>query len=116
MTTNHIERLDPALIRPGRVDLKELFGDTTPYQAGALFHRFYAGAEGYSQEQLDDLQHQLMHMIEVSLKDHKPVSMAALQGHFIRYDPAQALANLGDLLDQSQRESKTKVVTPSMPS
>ncbi|VDM48929.1 unnamed protein product [Toxocara canis] len=26
MTTNHVERLDPALIRPGRVDVKKYFG------------------------------------------------------------------------------------------
>jgi len=32
MTTNHIERLDPALIRPGRVDYVELIGDATDYQ------------------------------------------------------------------------------------
>ncbi|VDN39841.1 unnamed protein product [Gongylonema pulchrum] len=29
MTTNHIERLDPALIRPGRVDVKQYFGYCT---------------------------------------------------------------------------------------
>ncbi len=32
MTTNHIERLDPALIRPGRVDYVQLIDDATDYQ------------------------------------------------------------------------------------
>lgn len=32
MTTNHIERLDPALIRPGRVDYCQLIGDATDHQ------------------------------------------------------------------------------------
>lgn len=32
MTTNHIERLDPALIRPGRVDYVQLVDDATDYQ------------------------------------------------------------------------------------
>jgi len=37
MTTNYIERLDPALIRPGRVDVKEYIGYCTTHQLGKLF-------------------------------------------------------------------------------
>lgn len=43
MTTNHKERLDPALIRPGRVDVEEHFDYATPAQAARLFARFYPG-------------------------------------------------------------------------
>ncbi|CEF62376.1 Mitochondrial chaperone BCS1 [Strongyloides ratti] len=41
MTTNHLDRLDPALIRPGRVDMKEYFGYCTPKMVEQLFDRFY---------------------------------------------------------------------------
>ncbi len=41
MTTNHLERLDPALIRPGRVDVQVLVGDSTPFQQEQLFRQFY---------------------------------------------------------------------------
>ncbi|PWN34699.1 uncharacterized protein FA14DRAFT_107768, partial [Meira miltonrushii] len=41
MTTNHVERLDPALIRPGRVDYIEELGDAEPDQVEDLFMRFY---------------------------------------------------------------------------
>lgn len=41
MTTNYPERLDPALIRPGRVDVKKEFGYVVPEQAQKLFTRFY---------------------------------------------------------------------------
>lgn len=41
MTTNHIERLDPALIRPGRVDMKVYIGDSTAYQQRSLFMQFF---------------------------------------------------------------------------
>lgn len=37
MTTNHPERLDPALVRPGRCDLRIEFPNATKYQAKALF-------------------------------------------------------------------------------
>lgn len=37
MTTNHPERLDPALIRPGRVDYKALIDNATEDQVRAMF-------------------------------------------------------------------------------
>jgi chaperone BCS1 len=41
LTTNHIERLDPALIRPGRVDMTVRIGEATRYQAAEMWDRFY---------------------------------------------------------------------------
>lgn len=36
MTTNYVHRLDPALIRPGRVDVMQEIGDATPFQVPSL--------------------------------------------------------------------------------
>ncbi|KAK5663675.1 hypothetical protein OQA88_4106 [Cercophora sp. LCS_1] len=41
LTTNHIERLDPALIRPGRVDMMMRIGEATRYQATEMWNRYY---------------------------------------------------------------------------
>ena len=41
MTTNHPEKLDAALIRPGRVDRKYEFGLCDNYQIKGLFHNFF---------------------------------------------------------------------------
>lgn len=42
MTTNHIDRLDDALIRPGRVDMTVHLGNATEWQMERLWDRFYA--------------------------------------------------------------------------
>lgn len=44
MTTNHPERLDPALVRPGRIDARIAFGQATGEQAERLFRRFFPEA------------------------------------------------------------------------
>ncbi len=41
MTTNHIEKLDPALTRPGRCDVKIMFCSATHEQLATMFLRFF---------------------------------------------------------------------------
>lgn len=71
MTTNHPERLDPALVRPGRVDIQQAFGPATADQVRSLFLRFYPD-QSYLAE---------------ALAERVPrgtLSMAALQGIFLQ--------------------------------
>lgn len=81
MTTNHPERLDPALIRPGRVDVKEYLGHASPYQMKEMFLRFYGGSEDRAEEFAD------------AISAAAPVSTAFLQGLFIsnKDEPERAL-------------------------
>lgn len=46
MTSNHRERLDPALIRPGRVDLQLELGLATADQASRMFERHFGVPDG----------------------------------------------------------------------
>lgn len=45
MTTNHPERLDPALLRPGRVDFKVMVNNASLHQVRNMFLRFYGDNE-----------------------------------------------------------------------
>lgn len=46
MTTNHLEKLDKALIRPGRVDMIVNFGLADREMTAAIFHAIFAYLEG----------------------------------------------------------------------
>ena len=79
-------RLDPALIRPGRVDLKEYVGHVTHRQLVKLFLRFYptelrAKAEAFA---------------EAALAEGFPISAAQVQGLFLmfKHNPGQLAQNL----------------------
>lgn len=92
LTTNHVERLDPALIRPGRVDLAQLIDDASPAQAKELFTRFYGGSEDSSGvdanegKGVDMLGSEVEDIVAGEMGAGRRVSMAALQGLFIRSD------------------------------
>jgi chaperone BCS1 len=119
MTTNHIDRLDPALIRPGRVDLQELLGDATPYQAGELFRRFYSGDDNETEnaDELVSLCEQLEQKVRASAESDHSVSMASLQGHFIRNPSArEAVEGWDELVRTARLDRREKIVIPSAPS
>ena len=80
--------LDPALVRPGRVDLACLIDDASPSQAKRLFTQFYDSEQGVDLEILGD---ELRSMVDMEMKVGKRVSMAALQGTFIRNGPEEAV-------------------------
>jgi chaperone BCS1 len=87
MTTNHIEHLDAALIRPGRVDLKKYFGNCTPEMIDHLFRRFY---EDVSEELVQKFRTKVINM-------EKEVSPAQIQGHLQLYktNPKEAIETFG---------------------
>lgn len=93
MTTNHVDRLDPALIRPGRADVRQEFGPATANQIRNMFLRFYPQEEG----KVD-----VAKLAEEFVEKCRglDVSTAQLQGHFTywRDDPKSAVESAGDLL------------------
>jgi chaperone BCS1 len=77
LTTNHVERLDEALIRPGRVDMTVRLGHATEYQVEGIWDRFYADVDpsGEAKKRF------MARAKELGLIDS--VSTAALQGLFL---------------------------------
>ncbi len=75
MTTNHIDRLDPALVRAGRVDRRFEFKTPNHEQIRGLFLSFYPEADKKLAKQFAD------RVFERKERDAR--SIATLQEHFI---------------------------------
>lgn len=91
MTTNHKDRLDPALLRPGRADVHIKLNYASEKQMKGLFTRFFPEHE------------QLADDFAKRLPVYK-LSMAKLQGHMLKYrESAQkCLANAKELVNEDQ--------------
>ncbi|KAJ3591803.1 hypothetical protein NHX12_006935 [Muraenolepis orangiensis] len=89
MTTNFIDRLDPALIRPGRVDLKQYVGHCTHWQLSQMFRRFYPAAPSSEAQRF----------ASSALTARTEISPAQVQGHFMLYktDALGAICNVDQI-------------------
>jgi len=89
MTTNYYDRLDPALIRPGRADRVIFFQLASKNQIRNMFLKFYPGEKDMAQKFADAI-------------GENRVSMAMLQGHFLSYkeEPLKAFTDVTKLVEQ----------------
>jgi chaperone BCS1 len=86
MTTNHIEKLDPALIRPGRCDVKLEVRNASRSQLAAMFVRFFPGRDAEAGSFADQI-------------PEYRVSMAEIQNHLLQHkdSPEKALETLNQM-------------------
>lgn len=89
MTTNHPEKLDAAILRPGRIDYKVLIDNASEFQVRQMFFRFYPGNEEKCKLFLEKVR-------GLNTK----ISTAQLQGLFVhnKEDPDGAINMVGRYL------------------
>ncbi|WVO13169.1 hypothetical protein L204_100781 [Cryptococcus depauperatus] len=112
MTTNHFDRLDPALIRPGRIDVQQLLDDAVGEQAKRLFVKFYGNSIGedgekgripregempLSDQEVETMGDGVEKLVEDERKHGRVISMASLQGHFIRTSARESMEDIREL-------------------
>lgn len=93
LTTNHIERLDAALKRPGRVDMTVHLGNATAYQIEQLWNRFYEDVD-VEGRQKNRFMRKLYELGVLDAQGASFVSPAAIQGLFLYHkgDPESAIS------------------------
>jgi chaperone BCS1 len=97
MTTNFRDRLDPALMRPGRADTHVFLNNASHSQLQRLFMKFNPEEEKLSVRFAN------------ALPEFK-LSMAKMQGHFLKYrgKPQECFENIQEILnDQAAIEEMT---------
>lgn len=87
VTTNYVDRIDDALIRPGRIDRREFIDYPSSIQAATMFSRFFPENQ--------DLKEKFARCANGPVK----VSAAAIQAHLVKYShcPHQAVDNIHEI-------------------
>ena len=85
LTTNHVERLDEALVRPGRVDMTVRLGNATSYQIEQLWDRFYEDVDkdGIQKKAFMSALHDANALPQTAGNVESSVSPASIQGLFL---------------------------------
>uniref|UniRef100_A0A915MUH1 BCS1 N-terminal domain-containing protein n=1 Tax=Meloidogyne javanica TaxID=6303 RepID=A0A915MUH1_MELJA len=102
MTTNHVERLDAALIRPGRVDVSQHFGNCTPIMFEQMFKRFFENVPDTLCSKFRDK------MLSIGIE----CSPATIQGHLLNFknQPGLAIENI-----ENFKSKMTSIVQSAQP-
>jgi len=103
MTTNHIEKLAPALIRPGRVDARWHFELASAFQIEGMFKKFFPGHEDAA--------------VEISRRiPEETVSTAQLQGYFMRHrdNPTATLDDVDAFLEECEEAGRQSAVAEAV--
>lgn len=94
MTTNHIDKLDPALIRPGRIDFKQLIDYPNEQQIEAFTKQFYTNCNA-----------EIASGFAKAVKNlNCNTTMAQVQGLFLKHkmEPEALIGDVQSLVDLSK--------------
>jgi chaperone BCS1 len=92
LTTNHKEKLDPALIRPGRVDMEIEFGYASKSQIEEMYKKFIPGGDRNAKSFASTLEDSIL----------TPAQIQSYLMHF-RDNPTGALENLNQFLEDIEK-------------
>lgn len=113
LTTNHIDKLDPALIRPGRIDLRFEFKNANQEQAKELFLRWYMPRHTESiqaineKDQESKLVQDLADQFAGKIESHS-LSVAAIQGFLLSCgkDYQKAVKDMDSWIEENESNRK----------